>query len=332
MATRAATATTFGFDFQANAAIVIMLDNIKEMRSIRLEGEEDIELILEDGSYILAQAKAVEKSSSDFSHVTKNYKKALASLADGEKNCGTNNVKQLIFVTNSPRPLGGKQNDSIFYGASFRPYDSLPLKYKNLINNAIIQKSVSISLNKYAIQVIPFETDNDKERYKVITDSIREFMSKSGIIVSAEGLQKLWAYDLFVSGAKKNQNIKLNKKDIIWPIIVTIVEKPVEDDGFDESSLVEIKKLYSDLIDTCSEQYSFFTRVLADYNVFGQNIKNPNQRKEEFCTTKFSNYSDLVDDITSLDQETKDLLLQVIVRNILNKRIQINKIKEAVNL
>lgn len=331
MATRAATATTFGFDFQANAAIVIMLDNIKEMRSIRLEGEEDIELILEDKSYILAQAKAVEKSSSDFSHVTKNYKKALASLADGEKNCGTNNVKQLIFVTNSPRPLGGKQNDSIFYGASFRPYDSLS-KYHNKIEKTVKQNSISISLDKYAIQIIPFETDVDIERYKVITQSISNFLSKLNILVSPEELRKLWANNLFTSGTKNNQSIKLSKTDIVWPVIVAVVEKPVEDDGFDDSSLEEIKRLYSDLIDTCSEQYSFFTRVLADYNVFGQNIKNPNQRKEEFCTTNFSNYSDLVDDITSLDQETKDLLLQVIVRNILNKRIQINKIKEAVNL
>lgn len=332
MATRAATATTFGFDFQANAAIVIMLDNIKEMSSIRLEGEEDIELILEDGSYILAQAKAVEKSSSDFSNIPEKYKSALRSLADGEKNCGSSKIKQLLYVTNSPRPLGGKQNDMIFYESSYRRYDSLPQKYKTIIDTAIKNDLITISLDKYAIQIIPFETDDDKERYKIIFRNITEFLSKLNVQVSSEELRKLWAYTLFTSGTKKNQSIKLNKTDVIWPIIVTIVEKPVEDDGFDDSSLEEIKKLYSDLIDTCSEQYSFFTRVLADYNDFGQNIKNPNQRKEEFCTTKFSNYSDLVDGITSLDQETKDLLLQVIVRNILNKRIQINKIKEAVNL
>lgn len=332
MATRAATATTFGFDFQANAAIVIMLDNIKEMSSIRLEGEEDIELILEDGSYILAQAKAVEKSSSDFSNVSKNYQKALVSLADGEKECGTSKVKQLIYVTNSPRPLGGNENNSIFYADAFRTYDSLPPKYKNIIDNVIKQKSISISLDRYAIQIIPFETDEDKERYKIIIKSIVEFFSKLNIQISAESLRKLWSNDLFTSGTKKNQSLKLNKTAVIWPIIVAIVEKPVEDDGFDESSLEEIKKLYSDLIDTCSEQYSFFTRVLADYNAFGQNIKNPKQKKEEFCSTQFSNYVDLFDDITSIDQDTQNLLLQVIVRNILNKRIQINKIKDAVNL
>lgn len=42
---RRADATLFGFDFQVNAAIVIMLDNIENMKSIRLESEnEDIEI------------------------------------------------------------------------------------------------------------------------------------------------------------------------------------------------------------------------------------------------------------------------------------------------
>ena len=44
---RRANATLFGFDFQRNAAIVLMLENIKELKSVRLEGnEEDIEISL----------------------------------------------------------------------------------------------------------------------------------------------------------------------------------------------------------------------------------------------------------------------------------------------
>lgn len=42
---RRANAVLFGFDFQRNAAIILMLERIKELRSVRLEGnEEDIEL------------------------------------------------------------------------------------------------------------------------------------------------------------------------------------------------------------------------------------------------------------------------------------------------
>ena len=53
---RVATPTLFGFDFQTNAAIVIMLKNTKAMKTIRLEGMEDIDVMLSDDSSMLAQA------------------------------------------------------------------------------------------------------------------------------------------------------------------------------------------------------------------------------------------------------------------------------------
>ena len=57
---RRANAVVFGFDFQVNAAIVLMIENIEDLKSLRLEGNyEDIEIELENNQYILAQAKAV---------------------------------------------------------------------------------------------------------------------------------------------------------------------------------------------------------------------------------------------------------------------------------
>lgn len=44
---RRADAVFFGFDFQVNAAIVLMLENIKELKSLRLESaNEDIDISL----------------------------------------------------------------------------------------------------------------------------------------------------------------------------------------------------------------------------------------------------------------------------------------------
>ena len=62
MINRRANAVLFGFDFQRNAAIILILENIKDLQSVRLEStNEDIELTLANGQKILAQAKAVEK-------------------------------------------------------------------------------------------------------------------------------------------------------------------------------------------------------------------------------------------------------------------------------
>lgn len=68
----------FGFDFQVNATIFLLLDNIKELKAIRMEGaSEDIELTMNNGSQIMAQAKGIVKGSYDFSNVRRNLKKAI---------------------------------------------------------------------------------------------------------------------------------------------------------------------------------------------------------------------------------------------------------------
>ena len=111
---RRADAVVFGFDFQVNAAIVLFLENIEEVEKICLEGNyEDIELELSSGKMILAQAKAVEKASSDFANVRKNLKKALTSLSEaGEKV----DAKELIVITNSPNPFNDDKSRNVFYG------------------------------------------------------------------------------------------------------------------------------------------------------------------------------------------------------------------------
>ena len=46
----------FGFDFQVNATIFLLLDNIKDVKTIRMEGaSEDIELTMNDGNQIIAR-------------------------------------------------------------------------------------------------------------------------------------------------------------------------------------------------------------------------------------------------------------------------------------
>lgn len=72
----------FGFDFQVNATIFLMLDNIKEVEAVRMEGaSEDIELTMNNGKRIMAQAKGIVKGSSDFSNVRRNLKKAIGTLS-----------------------------------------------------------------------------------------------------------------------------------------------------------------------------------------------------------------------------------------------------------
>lgn len=211
MVNRRATQVLFGFDFQVNAAIVLMLENIKDMTRIRLEGLEDIEINLNDGSSILAQAKSVVNSSTDFSNVLSNLKKAIRSLSEAEHE--TEVIKELIYITNTPNPLKEKQLNPIFYGVAQRSYNSLPKCLQDKINNIISTIEKPLDTGKLKIQILPFETDNDKERYKCVMDAIGDFIPKLGNIpIAKDRLHEIWIKDIFRIWTIIFCNIKMKPK------------------------------------------------------------------------------------------------------------------------
>lgn len=333
MANRSATSTLFGFDFQANAAIVLMLENIKDMVSIRLEGVEDIEINLENGSCVLAQAKSVVNSSTDFSNVITKLKDAIISLSEAHHKSGAT-VKELIYITNTPNPFNEPQLNTIFYGPAQREYDTLPQSLKDKVLEITSNIQQPLDTNKFKIQILPFETDNEKERYKRVMEVMGDFISLLGnISISKNELHKIWSYDIFKSGTKRESNIKLSKDDIIWPIIVLITNNDnYDDDEFDESEIAEISRSYKEIINTCTERYEFVTKILSAYNEFQPNVK-AKDRKYNFIQSASRNYLSLFEDSNiTISEEIQEKLMHIIIRNILNQRIQINNIKSAVNL
>ena len=333
MVNRTATSALFGFDFQANAAIVLMLENIKDMVNIRLEGAEDIEINLENGSCVLAQAKSVVNSSTDFSNVITKLKDAIISLSEAYNKSSTT-VKELIYITNTPNPFNEPQLNTIFYGTAQRGYDTLPQSLKDRVLEITSNIKQPLDTSKFKIQILPFETDNDKERYKCVMEAVGDFISLLGNIpISKNDLHRIWSYDIFKSGTKRDSNIKLSKNDIIWPIIVLITNNDnYDDDELDESEVAEISRAYKEFISTCTERYEFVTKILSAYNEFRIDLK-PKERKYNFIQSESRNYLSLFEDSDiTISEEIQEKLMQIIIRNILNQRIQINNIKSAVNL
>ena len=334
MANRNATSVLFGFDFQANAAIVLMLENIKDMVSIRLEGYEDIDIDLNDGSHIFAQAKAVVKSSTDFSNVLSNLKKSLVSLSEANHKSGII-TKELIYITNTPNPFNERQLNSIFYGTAHREYNSLPQSLKDKIRIITSKIQQPLDISKFKIQILPFETDNDQERYKCVMDAIGNFIPQLGnVLIAKDVLHKIWMCDIFRSGTKRNSDIKLTKNDIIWPVIVLVTNNDNydDDDELDESEVEEINRAYKEIINNCTERYEFVTKILSAYNDFQKDVKSKD-RKTQFIQSESQKYLSLFENSNiTMSEEMQEKLMQIIIRNILNKRIQIDRIKNTVNL
>lgn len=328
-----ANSVLFGFDFQVNAAIVLMLENIQALDYLRLEGKEDIELSLSDGSEILAQAKAVEKSSTDFKNVRANLKKALESLSEGAKKC---NARELILITNSPNPLNDQLTMSIFWGPAHRSFDSLPESAQTLIKNYLADIREPLDTSKFKIQILPFETDDDRERYKVVVHEIDEFVNSLNITAPGIGsdLMRIWQNDVFHNGSKKNEELVVSKKNIIWPILVILTDAARCDntflEEFDSGLYNEIIHKYRSVIDSCCERYEFFIKVLTDYQNFLCH-KPQREKSKEFALTQWVNYTDEFP-VAYTDQETKKGLIQLILYQIVTNRIKIDRIKEEVKL
>ena len=335
MSDRRAHAVLFGFDFQVNAAIVLMLDNIKDLKSLRLEGNyEDVELTLVDGQKILAQAKAVENASSDFSNVRANLKKALTTLSEGAKQV---DAKQLILITNSPNPFKDDNSRGIFWAPTRRAFSTLPSSAQQIITDYLSQIEDPLDPQKFTVQFFHFETDDETERYKVVLQAIDDFIGSLNANTSpglGKKLLQVWHNNIFVNGSKKNAAIELDKKKIIWPIIVLETDIARCDESFIEQFDLgvydEVVRLYGDTIDTCCERIDFFTRVLYDYNNFPCS-KSPMDKCLDFVDSSWESYKTEFS-VSGIDDETLEALTKTVLYNVVRRRIIINKIKQGVNL
>lgn len=334
MSSRRANAVLFGFDFQVNAAIMLMIENMADLESLRLESNyEDIDLTLADGRHVLAQAKAVENSSSDFRNVRSNLKKALESLSEGSKGIDT---KQLILITNSPNPFNDDASRSIFWGPSKRTFSSLPLSAQQIVNGYLENIEDPLDANNFSVHVFPFETDDDDERYKAVLWAIDNFIGNLNINIPGltTRLMEVWHYKIFTNGTKKNAAINLDKKSIIWPIMViaTDIEKCDEDflNEFDPAAYEEIVRHYRATIDDCCERIEFFSKVLSDFLGF-QTPKRGTDRFMEFVNQRWREYYQDFS-VDGIDPETQEGLTKVVLYNIIRRRFTIDKIKRGVNL
>lgn len=330
---RRADAVVFGFDFQINAAIVLFLENVKNAKSLRLEGDyEDIEIEMDNGEYILAQAKAVERASDDFANVRANMKKAITTLSEGSHKT---NAKELIMVTNSPNPFND-DSKSAFYGPSKRFYKDLPKSAKEKVDGYLKEVKEPLDVDKFKVQVIPFETDEDAERYKIIKQCIDDFVGELNTNTVGLGIKLLdvWHRQVFDNGGKHNATIKLNKKEIVWPILV----KVTEDNGLDEEFrnqfdiglLEEVRNRYADIIENHCERCEHFIKILSGFNSF-QSKKKPIEKINDFIEKKWNDYSN---EFSSeiVEDEVKEAITKIVIYKVLRQRYAINHVKERTNI
>ena len=193
-----------------------------------------------------------------------------------------------------------------------------------------------MNVENFYIQIIPFETDDDLERYKIVRQRINDFIGELNLDIPgiANRLHGIWCNEIFKNGSKRDVSIVLSKKDIIWPIIViaTDIDRVDYDfkERFDTVQYEEMVHRYREIIDSCCERVEFFTKILFDFNLYkGTGVLK--ERTLNFVEEYWEKYIDEFDG-NGIDPEILEALSKTVVYNVIRKRYDINKIKEGVSL
>lgn len=334
MSKNCAAPSLFGWDFQVNAAIAILIDNINEVDKVRLEGDkQDIEITLSNKEKIYAQAKSVEKPG-DYSNVKKHLTDALNSLnetAHGDSEV----IRQFIYITNSENPMGNMQTVSQFIGPYIRQaYTQLTDKAKKIVDDALskAENEVVIDRDKLFVYILQFQNGvSPKDRYVNIKRIVDEFVET--IIENRNGIGgkvlDVWQKELLLNGSVSNTCITLDKKQFTWIIVVKALENSLQDnsfyDKFDISEVQHVQEHFNTFINNSVVRFEFITAVLSDFNDFKPVERN--KKTVEFIEEKWRDYI-VQFALDKLDSDTQEILVKTILARIIYQSSTINRMKE----
>lgn len=325
-----ASASAFGWDFQSNAAIMLMLKNIEKAATIKVEGStEDVEIIFSNGKMLMSQVKATTNPD-DHSNVKAKLAEGLRTLNNAAK---LPNVEQLVFVTNSPNPF----NDFTTMYRFSSPlntiaFPDLPAICQQAITDICTSKGYDFDTALLTVCVMQFHGENTDERYKVLSYLTTEFLNNLGVHkISTAALLSLWQHTFAVNASQFA--ISISKKQMVWPIIAILCEVSGDDVAFqeyDENDVVETLKKYKHVINNNSERFEFISRILSDYNEFHPEMTSK-ERTKQFIDDNWQNYSDSLD-MKSAEASVQELLIRLAITNVLRSRTVIAEIKGKVRL
>ncbi|MCL2570018.1 MAG: hypothetical protein FWE16_02315 [Firmicutes bacterium] len=326
----------FGRDFQANAAIFLFVKNLKESSYVKNESaHEDIEIGLTNKKKIYAQAKAVE-TSTDTRNVIQKLKDAVNTLNAAKTNDSA--TAKLTYITNSKSPfkITNPMENSI-NGLTSKPFSELTPVEQAVVRNAVNDQDITnFAYDDFYILVIPFEGQEDAERYKEIKVIINELFAAIG--KSDSGLtptvMSVWQNMLRINASKRIATV--TKEAFLWPIVVLYCGgdapqwlRDEKDEGIIEAAMSKFRSL----IDFASLDFQLVTRVINDYDEYiSKHQLAANQQIKTFVTNSYEKYDDAFDSISGEDGAVKEIVKKIVINQILIKRTDIKKLKAYAGL
>lgn len=351
-----ASASSFGWNFQANAGIFLFLHFIKEAKDLKIESKlQDIEITLTDKNKILAQAKSSQDPSADKGKKAK-FKDALISIAKTSKQEPN---AQFIYISNESDTFssGDKAFDN-----RIRSYNECLESIRKEIDetfeatihslSAKIKKAQKSSEGKKAKQLTEIKQlienlnkDNlsvscitqfwgkEENRYASIVEKINEFLTITlnyDLITAKKISNRLfehWSFECGFNSTEKDEHKEMTKESFLWPISIFLLKDIHRDitDCLDftcDSSLEEeVDAIFEDSKMLYHERFEFSNRIIQDYYDFKQNLVSKIKEPEkEFIKKNWKKYVDEFAQENFDEEELEYVTKSFIYRILMNSR------------
>ena len=324
-----ASPSAYGWVFQVGAGITLMLENIKELTSLKMEGaSDDIELTLQNGK-IYAQAKSVTKIGDQRSAST-NLKKSLELLSSDNKN---GDAIKLVYVTNISNPLSSSFSSAFCYEHTY-DYSTLPDDAKQNIERYV---GADFPTDKFQVHILNFFGDGDN-KFESVKEKIAGFLREAIDDPSYnKRLLDSWFETFMVNCADKPDKEKklcLTKRQIMYPVIVLVIDPPIGETEFtkvcDYENYNEIEQEYRNSINRSCCDYELIINITGNYLIRRESSIDKRNYKYDFVKSEWRKYESRF--MMIKNDEKREALVKIILLTIINQRTKLDGIREAAKL
>lgn len=311
-----------GWLFQASAGLYIFFDEIKNIKSIKIEGsKEDIEVSYNDGATLYCQVKSTLLIG-DRNNIGKHFSNALDSI---KENSGADFYR---YIFNFPNPLSTNENN-FYLNEGLWSYYELPPKDKKKLDTEFRDHDLK---DKFSMQRIYFY-GSGMTRYSLIKKKIEDFCSRASIQTSLSN-EIFERYRCRFENDISDRSIRKTKHQWIVPLITCCLKNDI--DYNEVSSFISfgifknVRQNYLDFICDKIDDYEFFVKHLSDYNQFLESNLATENSHIAFITQNWSLYTD---DFSSVeDQMVKEGVIKLYLFLLIRNQYTIDKIKEEASL
>lgn len=323
-----------GVDFQINAGIILFIHWIKNATSIRLEGEDDIEIRFKDGRGVYAQAKAATHP--DTFGDTNRLRAAFETISE---NVIREDCAYAVYVTNDQKPFGKRIPSSQFLvPCTYFSYNELPEAVRKKIDQLLNRYGVEAKFApSVAFSVFQFMGADDDTRYSVVLQEIRKLLQQ----IETDGydffnertVRGTWGSMLLDSAQDPSDAAHVSKADFMWVLVAGLCGRPEVnrwEEQYDKDEIALLRTRYGQVIKSASNRFATVTKVVADFeshclSSVGKSVK---QQRDEFINLRASAY---IDDLGLSGCPESDAIVVCgeVLRKILVRQEQIQAVKRV---